>query len=253
MFGFVYLITNKINGKKYVGLTQRTVDRRWKEHVNRAAGCNYWLHKALTKYGANNFTCEAIVSSLSKEALPELERMLIAEYRPEYNQTAGGEVTTGRKYSDAVKAIIRQKNTGKKRTPEQRAANSALKKKQFLDNPELKARAVERIIAARSKINEGKRIAAVRVAQLGKVWSNETRAKLSASCMGRRYSKEVIDRMRKTKQRPVQCVTTGEIFECAAEAAVKCKVGKRSVGRVHRGEYPFVKGLVFKYVENRPC
>ena len=31
--GYIYQITNKINKKIYIGLTTKTIDKRWKEHV----------------------------------------------------------------------------------------------------------------------------------------------------------------------------------------------------------------------------
>ena len=31
---YIYLITNKINGKQYVGKTENTIDERWREHCN---------------------------------------------------------------------------------------------------------------------------------------------------------------------------------------------------------------------------
>ena len=30
---YIYLITNKINGKQYVGQTIRTIEERWKGHI----------------------------------------------------------------------------------------------------------------------------------------------------------------------------------------------------------------------------
>lgn len=30
--GYIYKITNQINGKSYIGKTERTVEERWKNH-----------------------------------------------------------------------------------------------------------------------------------------------------------------------------------------------------------------------------
>jgi hypothetical protein len=35
--GSIYLITNKINDKKYVGLTTRSIEIRWKEHCRHSS------------------------------------------------------------------------------------------------------------------------------------------------------------------------------------------------------------------------
>ena len=34
--GTIYKITNKLNGKSYIGLTIRSVEERWKEHKYRS-------------------------------------------------------------------------------------------------------------------------------------------------------------------------------------------------------------------------
>jgi len=57
MKGYVYLIENKINGKKYVGKTYRTIESRWKEHLKVAHQYpERPLYRALLKYGEENFT-----------------------------------------------------------------------------------------------------------------------------------------------------------------------------------------------------
>jgi group I intron endonuclease len=56
--GFVYLITNKINNKRYVGVTTRNVLVRFNEHIwdaNTKRRCNSILHAAIRKYGKQNF------------------------------------------------------------------------------------------------------------------------------------------------------------------------------------------------------
>lgn len=51
--GRIYLITNLVNNKKYVGQTKQPVDRRWKRHIYDAkvGNQNMPVHKAMMKYG----------------------------------------------------------------------------------------------------------------------------------------------------------------------------------------------------------
>lgn len=53
----IYKITNKVNGKVYIGQS-RDIEKRWKEH-KRAADLNCpLLYKAINKYGVENFSFE---------------------------------------------------------------------------------------------------------------------------------------------------------------------------------------------------
>lgn len=88
----VYLVTNKTNGKRYVGITQGTAEKRWAAHRKRAKHKpSTTLHWALRKYGEANFSCVDIASCLELGSAAKVEREIIAELKPEYNQTAGGE------------------------------------------------------------------------------------------------------------------------------------------------------------------
>jgi group I intron endonuclease len=52
----IYVVTNKINGKQYVGQTVRDLGDRLKRHFNDAEkGDNLYFHRAILKYGKENF------------------------------------------------------------------------------------------------------------------------------------------------------------------------------------------------------
>jgi group I intron endonuclease len=58
--GYIYLITNKIDGKKYVGQTLiYDIHKRWKQHFQNNSNCIY-LKNALNKYGKDNFKFQII-------------------------------------------------------------------------------------------------------------------------------------------------------------------------------------------------
>lgn len=94
----VYLITNTINGNKYVGVTQTTIAKRWREHKCAAkSGMERPLYRAMRKYGIEAFTIEAIATADSVESLKTLECRYIADLGTfarngsGYNLTLGGD------------------------------------------------------------------------------------------------------------------------------------------------------------------
>ena len=68
--GVIYKITNNQNGKAYIGQT-KNFNRRIKEH--KKASDDYLIHKAIQKYGCNNFTYE-IIEECNDEDLSQKER-----------------------------------------------------------------------------------------------------------------------------------------------------------------------------------
>lgn len=60
----VYKITNLINGKSYIGITQRDPQIRFNEHFSNKKEL---LYKAKEKYGKENFQLEIIEDNIPKE------------------------------------------------------------------------------------------------------------------------------------------------------------------------------------------
>ena len=89
---FIYKITNKLNGKCYIGQTS-DYKRRFIEHKALGYGQekNKVLYLAFQKYGINNFNFEIIAYC---EDYNEKEKFYIAKYNSfenGYNMTSGGE------------------------------------------------------------------------------------------------------------------------------------------------------------------
>ena len=70
----IYLITNRVNGKTYVGQTWMTLSARWKSHNKPSSkGKCPHLFNALLKYGKENFTIEEIDSVKTQKRANILE------------------------------------------------------------------------------------------------------------------------------------------------------------------------------------
>lgn len=102
----IYLATNIIDGKQYVGFTIRTIRRRWKSHVKGDKGSSRLLHEAIKQFGECLFHLEQLFEGSTEEAL-RMETYYIKKYNTfgkGYNLSWGGEAPfIGRKHSEKSK------------------------------------------------------------------------------------------------------------------------------------------------------
>jgi|ERR1019366_1306374 group I intron endonuclease len=97
----VYLITNLVNGKFYVGRTRLTLAKRWGQHVrDAAAGHEQLLQRAIRKYGQQSFSMSILGERETLSEICALEMEKIAELKTldhsvGYNMTPGGDGGTG--------------------------------------------------------------------------------------------------------------------------------------------------------------
>lgn len=91
MKGIIYKITNKVNGKSYIGQTRYSLEFRWRQHIHKKD--NTYFHNAIRKYGAENFSIE-ILEECEVSKLNEREMFYIAKlntFKEGYNLTIGGD------------------------------------------------------------------------------------------------------------------------------------------------------------------
>jgi len=161
----LYQVTNKINGKMYIGQTCQGHKRRWYVHCWKAArGGEQRFHKAIVQYGKENFELKLLMIGPSLEWINEMEKRAIALYdtfNNGYNDTKGGDGTVG------IKSRL-----GKKHTVETRAKLSAS-------------------CMGRPSPMKGRKL------------SEETKQKLRLANFGKKISKDVIEKIaQKNRGRP---------------------------------------------------
>ena len=118
MRGFIYKITNKINGKSYIGQTIQNVKERFYQHC--ATKCsqsilNMVIHKAINKYGKSNFTIE-VIEEVESTNLNDRERYWIRyydSYNNGYNSTEGGQDGIKLFKNLDTESIVREYKSGK--------------------------------------------------------------------------------------------------------------------------------------------
>jgi group I intron endonuclease len=119
----IYRITNTVNQKVYIGKTG-DIRKRWRSHICASRRPNdirrySVIHRAMSKYGVDNFTFEVIYQSKDHDhILNEMEPLFITAYKMYgvgvYNLTDGGEGRLGHKPSEETKAKMRVHSIGNK-------------------------------------------------------------------------------------------------------------------------------------------
>lgn len=136
----IYQITNKINGKRYIG------QHKYEDESNpmgRYKGSGVLLHRAYKKYGVENFETKVLYSKIRyKETVDAMEIWAIEKYKPEYNIAKGGQgggyekplstriklskAAKGRKLSEETKKKISESNKGKHKRPHSEEARKRM-------------------------------------------------------------------------------------------------------------------------------
>lgn len=114
----IYLITNLVNGKKYVGQSNN-IEKRFRDHRNNALSDktneknNQIIYRAMRKYGFDNFSFEILIEC-EEDLLDLMEIYYIKKYNTYihwkgnwgYNMTLGGNTVKGLKMSNKARKKI---------------------------------------------------------------------------------------------------------------------------------------------------
>jgi group I intron endonuclease len=186
VYGYVYLILNRVNGKVYIGQTVKHIRDRWSLHKTFAKrGAKWHISRAIAKYGHDSFSIVILHQAFSREELNEMEIRAIESHNsmdPQYgyNMASGGDGLSGYTRDPEIgkKAAVTRKRNGYKHSPETIAKIVAANKGRGV-LPEWRERQSE--------------------AQRGRKMSPEHRAKLIEINKSRVISDETREKMRLAK------------------------------------------------------
>ena len=278
----VYIHTNKINNKAYIGQTGRPVDKRWGRN-----GINY-LRKnksdkdkhthfayAICKYGWDSFEHIIFAENLTKTEADKMEKGLIALYntrdpRYGYNIKDGG---SNGAHSEETKKILSLLHTGKTFSEEHinklKVSNkSGLKevrekisksKTGFCHTEESKRHMSESHMGSKNywygkklsdehkkKMSESHKelYKNVKPPRTGKHHSEETKRQLSEINKGKIIPEDVRKKLRK----PVYCVELNTIYSEIKEAQQYTGVSDGNISSCCRGKRQTAGGYHWLYV-----
>lgn len=236
----VYIYTNKINKKMYVGQTCQGLHERAGNNGYRYMKNNNYFGNAIKKYGFENFEVEVFADKLTKDEANSMEKLLIKKlntmYPNGYNLTAGGDGTCGYKHTEEAKTKMSE--CAKNRSEESRLKNSISHRKENLSDDTLK-----RMSNARKSV--------------WKNMSDEEKAKYSNDRKKENLSKDTLNKMRQSAlnrinsdgyipnrmyginnpmSKPVYNISTDDMFITIESASNKFNVSCSGISRACTGE-----------------
>ena len=233
--GVIYAITNKKNGKQYVGKSKNH-KKRWTDHG--CKGRNQLISQAIREDGKSNFEFE-VIQECDNSEMNDLESYYIAfldTLVPNgYNISPGGT-----QVAEETKEKIRKTNS----TPE------AIERSRLLKVGVARSEETKEKIRKTNSTPEA--IARSRLAMVGIKRSDEARANMSKAQLGNKHSEETKKKMSKTRtmHKVVQIHPDGTetLFDSIREAEAKLNIPYSSINRVCNGERKHSHGYGFKYI-----
>ena len=254
--GYIYKITNTVNGKAYIGVTKRNdAIQRYNQHIYAiyyGNGCPV-LGNAVKKYGKEVFKFEVLIICFNED-IYKYEQSYITKYNTMvpygYNVQEGGKLVCsfkGQTHSEENKELFR-KNA-----------------KEFHNRPEIKEMHRQQAIKLNAQINMGeilrksekwqKAVAEGRIGNRGGKHNSESNKKISESLklyyknnehLERNVNakKKISDSMRKLHGRKINQFSKENVFiasyDSIIEASEKNNINRRSIqataaGRTHTG------------------
>ena len=226
-YGFIYITTNNINGKRYIG------QRKYYGDYENYLGSGSVLKKAIKKYGVENFSKEIIEECKTKEELSQREQYWIDYYNAVnsddfYNITCGGDggfgsgensPWYGKHLSDATKEKLSISKKGDK-NPFYGKKHDLNTKKKMSDKAKLRKHTIEE----REKMSKG---------------IKENHADYSGSKNPR--AKKVIQ-----YDKDNNYIKT---WGCSKEASDELGICSNSIRQCCRGKYKSAGGYIWKFVQ----
>lgn len=241
----VYIHSNKINNKKYIGITKQKPEERWRhDGFGYRSQIKFW--RAIEKYGWDNFEHIIVKNCLTAKEAGKLEQELIKKYNSienGYNISPGGDITN---HSPETLEKMRQSMLGKKHSEETKKKISDAK-----SNEKIRIRCIDLDIIFESEAEAS-------------LLTNTDKSSIGKCCKGLMHSAggheweyadlELKEKYKKIKEnnvnkskKKVKCLTTGKIYESVTAAAKDTGSDPSNITKVCNGRYKTTNNLKWTF------
>jgi group I intron endonuclease len=254
----LYRITNKINGKRYIGQTIQLMSIRWSQHIHSSIKNknNTLISRTIKKYGKENFEVKVIARCNSIEEMNHREQYYIKLFNTlapnGYNLDSGGK---NKIMHQSTKDKLSKAHLGKKCKPFTQEHKNAISK--TLKERRIKPLLTPEIIAKIALSSKGKNNG-----MFGKKHTKESKKSMSLKRKGKKigmenpffgktHSEETKKRLSEAKNKmkiKVFCENNQKVYSSLKDASKDTNISKTSIKSVIDGKYLNCKGFIFKKV-----
>lgn len=245
----IYCHMHTESQRRYIGLTKRTMERRWAQHVcqaKSAKGGRWHFPNAIQKYGPEAFSHEVLEVCETLEEANAAEQRWIAHFKSRdplfgFNLSEGGgsrpHPIRKNPWNDSEYRAKQLARPNLLQTPESRARN-----KRALNTPESKAKRSQASKEIRSRPEVQRRMEeAARQFSTEYRPTPETRAKLSAANKARVVKPETREKLRvailnRTPEVKAKAVKRGRVHSAETRAKIAAALRGRPLSAEHKAK-----------------
>lgn len=245
MYGFIYITTNHVNGKKYIGQKHYDTKGDWQNYL----GSGIALKAAIRKYGISSFSKEIIEECETKEILCERERYWISYYNAVnrqdfYNLAKGGDGgNTIAGYSEERLKEYRENKSKVHSKTVLKGENSPCSKLTQSDVLKIASLLKQNVYSGDIAKQFGVKPSTIDDIYFHRTWAEITKDMVFPSRKDNRARQSNLKRV-------IQCDLDSNYiaeYESVHEAGRQTGIGFRMISRVCNGNRPYTHGYIFKY------
>tara|TARA_R110000868_G_scaffold8401_1_gene43708 strand:+ start:35 stop:820 length:786 start_codon:yes stop_codon:yes gene_type:complete len=230
-----------VTGEQYVGQTITLLSSRVHGHKAAAKKPKFKINFAIANYGFDNFSFAEVFIAFDRAALNYAEKQVIKDLNPIYNMSSGGAGSSGRIRSAGEKSILSEHMKIKWADPLWRAnTTAAITASCQNEDAVIRGKKVGTLYGGRARwagYAKKVRVAKERGVGMKAAWGNpvtrakitagivlafnkpEVRARCSLSAIGRKHSIVSVEKIARTKWKPLYCKELQCSFQSQKHAA----------------------------------